>query len=75
LATLECIRTQCNAEGKVAKYSRFFHSLAQTVVPITKIKPMQTRRADKDIQEYQKAIQPNEMQEEIVNTEKFDSAT
>jgi hypothetical protein len=27
LATLESIRTQCNSEGKVAKYSRFFRPL------------------------------------------------
>jgi hypothetical protein len=27
LATLECIRTQCNSERKVAKYSRFFRPL------------------------------------------------
>jgi hypothetical protein len=27
LATLECIRTQCNSEGKVAKYSQFFRPL------------------------------------------------
>jgi hypothetical protein len=30
LATLECIRTQCNSEGKVAKYSRFFRPLRTT---------------------------------------------
>jgi hypothetical protein len=27
LATLECIRTQCNSEGKVAKYTRSFRPL------------------------------------------------
>jgi hypothetical protein len=31
LATLEGIRTQCNSEGKVAKYSRFFRPLVRTV--------------------------------------------
>jgi hypothetical protein len=29
LATLDCIRTQCNSEGKVAKYSWFFRPLWQ----------------------------------------------
>jgi hypothetical protein len=34
LATLECIRAQCNSEGKVAKYSRFFRPLPQTIYRI-----------------------------------------
>jgi hypothetical protein len=34
LATLECIRTQCNSEGKVAKYSRFFRPLFLGVIEV-----------------------------------------
>jgi hypothetical protein len=34
LATLKCIRTQCNSEGKVAKYSRFFRPLLSIVLSI-----------------------------------------
>jgi hypothetical protein len=34
LASLECIRTQCNSEGKVAKYSRFFRPLRTTTTCI-----------------------------------------